>query len=496
VGLVRKLVFSPDGGSLFFGAENGPTEGHRIFQISAGGGPPHAVVQGTAWLQQIVPGSNKILYLRAAEKDDVLYLSDSQGAHEQRILARLRPDRITAAEVSPDGKTIAFWWLVGNRNELHYALYTTNLGGTVETALGAEKWPVTYPRPELVWGPGGSELLVTSEEQQNRRQVYRVGYPAGGRERITDGLANYSSIRLTADGGTLFAVASERVEQIWTMDPRRPGSERLVTDRFPGLSQLVWSRDGRLVATGVGLWVVDPKTGATRQIPGTAAGDGYPSVTADGQSVLFASKRDGRSALWQVGLDGEHLQLIGEGVAPGRPKLARNGRWLVYSDFADDAISIWKRPLGPGQPAQRISFGDPATEPEVSPNGTQVLAVRPSRNLVVIYPIEGGPPVKTIALPGLAADLVAWSADGSAVHFLAPYEGVVNIWSQPIAGGQPQPVTRLPKPRVASFSWSPEGVLALARVQSSSDVAVIRGYSGADRPPGVLARIGWAASPH
>ena len=59
---------------------------------------------------------------------------------------------------------------------------------------------------------------------------------------------------------------------------------------------------------------------------------------------------------------------------------------------------------------------------------------------------------------GLVADSTpAWSPDGSQLAFVSDRGGVGNVWSLPLAGGEPRSLTDLHGGPVSSISWSPDG---------------------------------------
>jgi hypothetical protein len=54
---------------------------------------------------------------------------------------------------------------------------------------------------------------------------------------------------------------------------------------------------------------------------------------------------------------------------------------------------------------------------------------------------------------------------------------VVNLWSQPFDGGDPQQLTKFDTDSIFSYAYSPDGkLLATARGRSISDVVLIRNF--------------------
>ncbi|HET8677636.1 MAG TPA: hypothetical protein VFO63_17685, partial [Blastocatellia bacterium] len=96
---------------------------------------------------------------------------------------------------------------------------------------------------------------------------------------------------------------------------------------------------------------------------------------------------------------------------------------------------------------------------------------------IAIFPFEGGPPVKILDIPGGLARRIGWTVDGRALTYSDEQRGVVNIWSQPIAGGTPKQLTSFTEGQLLFFAWSPDGKeLAVTRGSATSDVVLISNF--------------------
>jgi Tol biopolymer transport system component len=120
------------------------------------------------------------------------------------------------------------------------------------------------------------------------------------------------------------------------------------------------------------------------------------------------------------------------------------------------------------------------TRPRVSPDGKLVACfytdtvTSPLR--LALIPFEGGDPVKVFDTPVGATWWLAprWTPDGRAILYADDRSGAANIWSQPVAGGQPVQLTDFTSDNIYSFDLSRDGrQLALARGFVSSDVVVM-----------------------
>jgi eukaryotic-like serine/threonine-protein kinase len=472
VGGVLKLLYSQDGRWIYFGTDGGPAPGENIFRVAAAGGPPAAVVRGAHWLQAVTADQKQIVYLRDDETNDRLVAADAAGGNERTIVTRYRPDRLTAAALSPDDKTLACWWLVQNASENYYNLVTVPLAGGTDIALTSKKWPATYPRPELTWLPDGSGVAVVIQNENELRQIFLVGYPRGAIGHITNDVAQYYGLSIAGPTETAASIQDNGGPEIWIADGAHSEAARQLTFGAPGYRVSAWLPDGRLVASGQGLWIIDPVSGRKLQIPGTSAADWLAAPTPDGRTLFFNSRRSALGGIWRMGIDGSGPARATQASGDGSPRVSQDGRWVVYAGFTPEGIGVWRMPVEGGAP-ERLSWGPKAAEPVVSPDGKWVATIDPEKGAhnVNIFPIDGGQPVKTLPAPPFVL-AVEWSPDGKSVT----YSDGRNLWNQPLDGSAVESVTRFISQNIVDFRWSRDGRLALSRSAPSRDVVLIQGY--------------------
>jgi Tol biopolymer transport system component len=118
--------------------------------------------------------------------------------------------------------------------------------------------------------------------------------------------------------------------------------------------------------------------------------------------------------------------------------------------------------------------------PAVSPRDGAIAcwycrdAAKPHWQIAVFGP-DGGQPEKLFDLPtGVSIDsTLHWSPDSSAIHYVNNRDGVSNIWSQPLDGSPPRPITSFTTGQIYSFAWSRNGAMALSRGMQTSEVVLI-----------------------
>lgn len=127
--------------------------------------------------------------------------------------------------------------------------------------------------------------------------------------------------------------------------------------------------------------------------------------------------------------------------------------------------------------------------PAVSPDGKWIACYHPDeKNLLqlLIFPFEGGQPAKSISLPSTTGPFNGhpfWSADGKSIMFVNRLNNVPNIWSQPLDGSPPKPITRFQTLWLYRYAPSRDGKqLALSRGDEYQDIVLIRDFRYAERP--------------
>jgi Tol biopolymer transport system component len=58
--------------------------------------------------------------------------------------------------------------------------------------------------------------------------------------------------------------------------------------------------------------------------------------------------------------------------------------------------------------------------------------------------------------------LIQWSADGKSILYTVNRESVSNVWSQPLAGGDPKQITFFRDGLMTGFAWSSDGKMFAA----------------------------------
>ena len=152
-----------------------------------------------------------------------------------------------------------------------------------------------------------------------------------------------------------------------------------------------------------------------------------PAVSADGSSVAFALRRDGKLQMHVIAADGTRLHPLSSDVdVRGTASWSPDGQWIVAAGSDRDGAGLFKLPVDGGSPV-RIATG-PFLDPVWSPRGdlivyggTQVFTLMP---LLAVHP--DGTPAK---LPEINVQ-----RDGERARFLPDGTGLVYMLGSTMAG--------------------------------------------------------------
>jgi Tol biopolymer transport system component len=96
------------------------------------------------------------------------------------------------------------------------------------------------------------------------------------------------------------------------------------------------------------------------------------------------------------------------------------------------------------------------------------------RKRVVIAPLGGGPPARTLAVANTAY-LLQWSPDGRALDYAEERKAGGRLWRLPLDGGEARRLTDFAGGVISRFAWSPDGArLAVSSITWNRDAILLR----------------------
>jgi eukaryotic-like serine/threonine-protein kinase len=481
------LTFSPDGNYVYYSVYEADARG-VLYQVPTLGGAPRKLLTGVRSAVAFSPDGRQIAFFRGAGVDDALMIANADGTGERQLAVRSGDEQFfrgafSTLSWSPDGKTIATPLRNFPENYMTVAVVSVETGEV--KSLTPQRW---FEVKQVAWIADGSDILITALEQASAGfKIWRISYPSGEVQKITNDLNSYLSVSFTADNKALATVQSERTSNLWVMPPNDSARAAQITRDRNNRNRVAWMPDGRIIynsdeSGSLNLYLMDSDGGNAKQLTANSGWNGDASVSSDGRNIIFMSDRTGPPHIWRMDSDGGNQRQLTKEAFNVRPQLSPDGQWIVYASSLKQGWYIWKMPVDGGQPVQLTE--KLSDFPAFSPDGKQIACYywedsnAPTK--IAIFTTEGGPqPIKTFTptLPAGRETNLSWTADGKAIVYGFTRGGVSNLWAQPVDGSAPKQLTNFTSERILWFEFSRDGKqLALARGTQTRDVVLIKDF--------------------
>jgi serine/threonine protein kinase len=414
-------------------------------------------------------------------------------------LKTFEPQTIFGARFLPDGSTIAYTRLVGNKAHVVLArpdsrtpepisgpntmLLSVSKSGELAVltdvamdqvvmitgtlarmAIGGAPRPIRERVRTADWGPDGTSLAVV----QAAGGRDRLEYPLGTVLYETSGAI--AAIRVSPDGESV-AFSDNPLrgdDRGWIKVVDRAGHVRTLAGEHESQQGLAWTPDGVSVVFSAYIGGAQPFWART-VMSAPASGRRSSGVVLETPGGLMAEDVSARGDLLATRTDlVARIMVQVPGAASERdlswqtesifPILSANGGFVVFHYIGQRASYDIALRKTDGSPAFRVGEGVPLA---VSPDGTQVLALTVSPNQAVIYPTGPGER-KTLPKGAIETYLPAgaWFPDGRRVLTCGNEAGRPPRCYEQSLDGVPKAVT---PEGVVSAALSPDGRRLLAK---------------------------------
>lgn len=492
------LQFSLDGETLYFRNERRTNSGGDIFQVSRFGGVAKKILENSWSGIGIAPNGKQISFVRffPTEAKWVLYRKDLATGEEKVLLERNSPNSIYRTGFpawSPDGKKI----VTVAQEKPASTIYVID----VETS-NAEKQPT--PRfvqiEQTLWSAKGDSILLVGREKDRFFQLWKLNYPSGELQRITNDLSIYRHISLSADGKSLISENQSFYSHLWAGSAENLQELKQLTSgnlNRDGNAGLAWTPDGNLIYASrisgdIDLWSLRVKDGLKTQLTKNAGlNNENPIVSADGKFIYFESTRTGARHIWRIDIAGSNPMQItfSENENDFFPTLSADGNYLYFLKKSPKGNVILSKNLADNKIETITALGkySPETFLSISPDGKKLAfhnikekgeeenSVKTTEIGVVF--LEEQNRVQLYQSPQLGGTF-HWTQDGASFEYLENTREGAKIWRRSFAeNSEAKEFVNIPNDQLYHFVWSKDFKnLVFARGRQERDVIMLRNF--------------------
>lgn len=477
----ESLFWSPDSRFIAFGA------GGKLKKVAASGGAVHTlcdarVVIGGSWSRDDVivftPDNRKPIYRVPATGGDpvaVTTLDESLGHNTHRWPHFL-----------PDGRR--FLYMARGTRPESSGIYVGSVESLSPTLVMPAESRVSYAHPGYLLFVRDRALLAQPFDT-NRLQV--EGEPLQVLEDVlynrADSHAGFS-ISDRHEMAYQTTAAAPRSSLVWfNRAGRRQPAKTIEDTEDPSLSP-----DGKRVAvsrwsgSSKDIWLLDQTTGHSR-VTSDAWADIMPIWAPDGDSLLFASNRDGPSDLWRVSASGTGPaeSILTSSTVKHPNDWSRTAGVIVYdNNDPKTGWDLWTLPVHPGSvptPFLRTEFAE--SHGRLSPDGRWMAYVsnESGTNEVFVRPYPASNGKSKISTAG--GSQPRWRGDGTELFYLTADGTLMSVAFHAGRTAAPKPLfaTRASQNSEWSYDVARDGQLFVFTVPmgepSEASVVVILNWT-------------------
>jgi Tol biopolymer transport system component/DNA-binding winged helix-turn-helix (wHTH) protein len=479
------VTFSADNESIFYTTyqpvdENSQVKIGTLYRVPILGGPPTEILRDIDSNVAISPDGRKYAFIRNLldEKESALIVVDSSDARPEEKKLTTRPLRNRFSEQglawSPDGRKIAGGAMnfTGNRRQME--LVITDAASGEQTSLTREMWDWLG---QMAWLADGSGIAVTSYGENSPNitdEIWVVSYPGGASRQITNGINGFFGLGITADGGSLVTVKSDRMTSLWLAPKDNLREAKMIRkntiDGTLFKLGIDWTPDDKIVYStaesgDADIWLMDADGTNPKQLTENETADYSPKVSPDGRFIVFSSNRSGSRTLWRMNADGSNPVNLSNLPYSSSPSISPDGHWVYFSaaDQKTGRAVLWKISMGGGDAVQMTEL--PTMAPQISPDGKYLACFFPSggafseqnrkMKLTLLAPENAAIVKQFDTLPG--NNVFNWTPDSRAISYSDNSTGMANLWLLSIDGGAPQKLTDSETEDIFLHTWSKNG---------------------------------------
>ena len=474
------LEIAPDGSTLYFARRPHWTEEPRsIYRVSIFGGVPQKIIDATEGWMSISADGSKISFVRCPELDNEncsLWLADTDGKNERKLVTRSRPERIGDNEISPDGRSIIFAAGQSQNAANEFGLMEVNIETGAEREVTREKFFHIRGIANLRNGDG---LLITASRIPNKLfSIWRVSTSTGLVDALTTDSENYGDLSLDRDAKTLVATKTKQSYRLFVLNRDAPETLRTLADA----STVAFAPDGSIIFSSPlsgndEIWRIKADGSDQRQLTTSTADEDSPVASPDKSLIFFASNRSGASQVWRMNADGSDQTQITRSAGGTPLFVSPDGAWVYYHHALDK--NLWRVSVRGGE--ELLALNTRSHHFSISPDGSHVacITVNKEGKAIEVANLTNGEITKAIKIADQrpVVNFLAWMPDSSEIAFVS-VEADENyaLRLQSMDGSPSRKIANLGNERISSFAISPDGkTFAMTQGGWNHDAVLLKG---------------------
>lgn len=495
------MQFSKDGNFLYVRNRSSYFLPADVMKVSRFGGEAQKIAENV-WSNgfSFSPDEQQVAFARSfpTENRHAVVLRDIETGTESELLTIGAPEEIRVRAFptfSADGKRIAV--IVDKQNQRFERIVIIDVATKTSESISFKN--LTHVE-QIRWMPNNSSLLAAAREGKFF-QLWEISVANQKLSRITNDLNNYVSLALTADGKTILTTQNSFYTNIWSFDGANYESEKQVTvgnANRTGYNGIATLPNGDLIYTSneaesgaVDLFYFESGNGKRRPLTNNAGEiNRFPVLSPDGTVVYFESNRTGRSAIWQMSVNGDDPKQI---TSPEKsndnfPQLSPDGSTLYFIRKSGKDSAVFRRTMADGAEAQitNSQLHSPANFLSLSPDGRYLGFHNLTQNIrsddpkvvhqVVVLDLIDQANDRTYNLGGRIPQIF-WTANSASFDYVIPVNEVDEIRRQTIASDlPPQTIKSFLKERIYFISHLPMERTFVSRGRLENDAVLITNF--------------------